>query len=60
MRTRIRARFADLHAERQQLGTQLRALDRVTPKAADTTLLAELPLAGDILPGLDPDLTVLS
>jgi hypothetical protein len=56
MRTRIRARFADLHAERQQLGTQLDALAQVTPKAADTTLLDELPLAGDILPCLDPAL----
>jgi site-specific DNA recombinase len=56
MRTRIRARFADLHTEREQLGTQLQALAQVTPKAADTTLLAELPLAGDILPGLDPAL----
>jgi len=56
MRTRIRARFADLHAERQQLDAQLRDLAQVTPKAADTTLLEELPLAGDILPGLGPDL----
>jgi hypothetical protein len=56
MRTRIRVRFSDLHAEREQLNTQLAALAAARPKAADTTLLDELPLAGDILLGLPPDL----
>ena len=56
LRGRIRARFADLHAEREQLDTQLAALDASTPRAADPTLLDELPLAGDILPGLPDDL----
>jgi hypothetical protein len=56
LRGRIRARFADLHAEREQLGTQLAALDASTPRAADPALLDELPLAGDILPGLPDDL----
>ena len=56
LRGRIRARFADLHAEREQLGTQLAALAASTPRAADPALLDELPLAGDILPGLPDDL----
>ena len=56
MRARIRDRFTELHHERQQLQAQLDALAAVTPKAADTTLLDELPLAGDILPSLPPDL----
>src|SRR6185312_8922429 len=56
MRTRIRARFAELHAEREQLQSQLGALAAIVPQAADTTLLDELPLAGDILPGLPDDL----
>jgi site-specific DNA recombinase len=56
LRTRIRARFTDLHTERAQLGTQLQALAQVTPKAADTSLLDEVPPAGDILPGLTPEL----
>ena len=56
MRTRISARFAELHADREQAETQLAALAASTPKAADTTLLDQLPLAGDILPGLPPDL----
>ena len=56
MRGRIRARFADLHAEREQLDAQLAALAATTPRAADPALLDELPLAGDILPGLPPDL----
>jgi hypothetical protein len=34
----------------------LDALHAAAPKAADPTLLDELPLAGDILPGLDPGL----
>ena len=56
MRTRIRARFTELHTEREQLETQLAALAQTSPQAADLTLLDQLPLAGDILPGLDPDL----
>ena len=56
LRGRIRARFADLHAEREQLDAQLAALAASTPRAADPALLDELPLAGDILPGLPPDL----
>ncbi len=50
---RIRAWFAELHTEREQKTAQLAALTQVTPKAADTALLDQLP-AGDILPGL-PD-----
>jgi site-specific DNA recombinase len=56
LRERIRTRFAELHAEREQAQAQLDALAAVTPQAADTTLLDELPLAGDILPGLPDDL----
>jgi hypothetical protein len=56
LRGRIRARFADLHAEREQLDAQLTALTAITPKAADPALLDELPLAGDVLPGLPPEL----
>ena len=56
LRGRIRARFADLHPEREQLDTQLAALAAATPRAADPALLDELPLAGDILPGLPADL----
>ena len=56
LRGRIRARFAELHAEREQLQAQLATLTATTPQAADTTLLDELPLAGDILPGLPDDL----
>jgi site-specific DNA recombinase len=56
MRARITARFAELHAGREQAEAQLAALAATTPKAADPTLLEELPLAGDILPGLPPDL----
>jgi site-specific DNA recombinase len=48
MRARIRARFAELHAEREQIETQLRTLNATTPAAADPTLLDQLPLAGDI------------
>jgi hypothetical protein len=54
MRASIAGRFAELHDERQQLQARLDALTEVTPKAADTSLLDELPLAGDILPGM-PD-----
>lgn len=56
MRAQIAERFAELHAERQQLQARLDALAAGTPRAADTTLLDELPLAGDILPGLPADL----
>jgi hypothetical protein len=54
MRASIAGRFAELHDERQHLQARLDALTAVTPKAADTSLLDELPLAGDILPGM-PD-----
>ena len=56
MRARITARFAELHTDREHAEAQLAALAAITPKAADPTLLEELPLAGDILPGLPPDL----
>jgi len=49
-RARIRAHFAVLRDEREQLEAQLKALAKTTP-AADTTLLDQLPLAGDALPG---------
>ena len=52
MRGRIRARFTDLHHEREQLDAQLSTLAAATPRATDPALLDELPLAGDILPGL--------
>ena len=55
-RARIRARFAELHDERDQLETQLKTLAKTTPAAADTTLLDRLPLAGDVLPRLTPRL----
>jgi hypothetical protein len=55
-RTRIRARFAELHRERDQLETQLKTLAKTTPAAADTSLLDRLPLAGDVLPHLSPRL----
>jgi len=45
MRGRIRARFAQLHGDREQIEAQLAALAQVTPKAADPALLDELPLA---------------
>jgi hypothetical protein len=56
MRARIRARFADLHHEREQIETQLKALDKITPATADPALLDQLPIAGDILPALPPAL----
>ena len=56
MRSRITDRFAELHHEREQAQAQLGTLQAAEPKAADPTLLDELPLAGDILPGLDPGL----
>ena len=56
MRGRIRARFAQLHGEREQIEAQLAALAKTTPKAADPTLLDQLPMPGDILPGLPPQL----
>jgi hypothetical protein len=54
MRAQIADRFAELHAERQQLQDRLGTLTAATPKTADTTLLDQLSLAGDILPGM-PD-----
>lgn len=51
MRARIRAWFARLRAQREQIEAQLAALAKTAPKAADPALLDELPLAGDILPG---------
>ena len=54
MRARITDRFAELHHQREQAQAQLGTLAAETPKAADPTLLDELPLAGNILPGLDP------
>ncbi len=54
MRARITDRFAELHHDREQVTTQLDALEAVVPQAIDSTLLEDLPLAGDILPGLDP------
>ena len=56
MRGRIRALFTELHTERELLDTQLAALTEVTPQAADLTMLDELPMPGDIVPGLPPDL----
>ena len=56
MRARIRARFTDLHRERERLETQLAALAKTTPAVADPALLDELPVLGDILPGLPPAL----
>jgi hypothetical protein len=55
-RARIRARFAELHEERELLETQLKALVKTIPAAADTALLDRLPLAGDVLPRLPPRL----
>jgi hypothetical protein len=55
-RARIRARFAELHNERERLETQLNVLAKTTPQAADTSLLDQLPLGGDILPRLSPRL----
>ena len=56
MRARIRARFADLHHEREQIETQLAALAKTTPATANPALLDELPVLGDILPTLPPAL----
>jgi len=56
MRTRIRARFAQLHGEREQAETQLAALAKTSPQAVDPTLLDQLPMPGGILPGLTPEL----
>jgi hypothetical protein len=55
-RARIRARFAELHEERERLETQLNTPARTTPAAADTSLLDRLPLAGNVLPRLSPRL----
>ena len=51
---RIRARFAQLHEEREQLEAQLKTLAKTVPHAADTSLLDRLPLAGDVLPEMPP------
>jgi len=56
MRARIRARFAELYHEQQDKQAQLAALATITPKAADTTLLDQLPAAGNVLPALAPDI----
>ena len=56
MRARITDRFAELHADREHAQAELDTLQASIPQAADPTLLDELPLAGDILPGLDPSL----
>jgi len=56
MRARVRARFADLHHEREQIEAQLQSLAKTTPAAADPALLDELPALGDILPSLPPAL----
>jgi len=55
-RARIRARFAELHDEREHLEAQLKTLAKTTPQAADISLLDLLPLAGDVLPRLPPQL----
>ena len=52
MRARIRARFNELHAEREHLKASQHDLEQATPQAQDPTLLDELPLLGDILPRL--------
>ena len=54
LRARIRARFAELHEERERLEAQLKTLAKTLPVAADLTLLDRLPLAGDVLPDLPP------
>jgi hypothetical protein len=56
LRARIRARFAELHGERERLEAQLKTLAKTMPVAADLTLLDRLPLAGDVLPNLPPRL----
>jgi hypothetical protein len=56
MRARIRDRFAQLHHDRTQAEEQLAALTATRPKAADTSVLDDLPLYGDVLPGLPPAL----
>jgi len=55
-RARIRARFAELHQERELLETQLKALAKTTPAAVNMSMLDQLPLAGDVLPRLSPQL----
>ena len=52
LRTRLRARFAELHHEREHIETQLKTLAATVPAAGDPTLLDDLPEAGDILPRL--------
>jgi hypothetical protein len=48
-RTRIRARYAELHDERTRAETALAAAETAATQADDPALLDELPLAGDIL-----------
>ena len=52
----LRARSAELHEERERLETQFKNLAKAAATAADTTLLDQLPLAGDVLPALPPRL----
>jgi hypothetical protein len=54
MRARIRDRFAQLHHDRTQAEEQLAALTTTQPKAADSSLLDDIPYYGDILPDLPP------
>jgi hypothetical protein len=56
MRARINERFAQLHTQRTTAENQLAALAAEQPRAADPAILDEIPYAGDILPGLPPDL----
>jgi hypothetical protein len=55
-RGRIRARFAELHDEREQLEAKLKTLAKTAPHAPDTTLLDRLPLPGDVLPEMPPQI----
>jgi len=54
MRARIMDRFAQLHADRTQAETDLKALARTAPRPADPAILDEIPYVGDILPALPP------
>src|ERR1700685_4281783 len=54
MRARITDRFAELHHDREQDKGQLDALEALVPQAAAPALREDLPLAGDVLPRLDP------
>ena len=55
MRARIRARFADLHHEREQIETQLVALAKTTPRPPTPPCWTSSPRRS-ILPGLPPAL----